>query len=198
MIRYTEEMKQFIRENIKGVGNKELTEKFNSKFGTDVTAQQIKSYKANNKLSSGLTGHFETGHTPHNKGQKGIRYKGCEKTWFKKGHAPKNHREVGSQRISKDGYIEIKVAEPRKWRLKHNVVWEEVNGKVPENHVVIFLDKNKQNLNISNLKLIRRSELLIMNRNNMFSENKDITEVSSNIAKLIDSKNKIKNKNEKG
>ena len=44
---------------------------------------------------------------------------------FAKGNVPPNHRPVGSERISKDGYIEVKVAEPNKWRLKQRVVYEE-------------------------------------------------------------------------
>ncbi len=37
---------------------------------------------------------------------------------FAKGNVPPNHRPVGSERISKDGYIEVKVAEPKQVEIK--------------------------------------------------------------------------------
>lgn len=131
-MKYTEEMRQFISNNVKGISNAELAGLFNKRFHTNVTTSQIKAYKANHHLSSGLTGHFVKGQPSHNKGKKGIHYLGSEKGWFSRGHMPHNHKPVGSERISKDGYVEVKVAEPKKWRLKHNVIWENANGKIPK------------------------------------------------------------------
>lgn len=195
MRKFTHEMKKFIKDNATNTSNSKLTSMVNEKFETDFTVSQIKSFKQNNKISSGLTGRFEKGHVPVNKGAKGVYHEGSEKTWFQKGHTPSNHRPVGSERISKDGYVEIKTQEPNRWRLKHNVVWEEHNGKIPNKHVVIFLDGNKENVDISNLKLITRSELLLMNRQNLFSEDPEITNTASNIARLVVTRNKVNKKN---
>ncbi|MDD4843198.1 MAG: HNH endonuclease signature motif containing protein [Anaerotignum sp.] len=193
-MKFTAEMNGFIVANAEGISNLELTELFNKEFGTNVLVKQIKAYKKNHKISSGLTGHFPKGHIPCNKGKKGTYYAGSEKTWFKNGQMPHNHKPVGSERVSKDGYIEIKVAEPKKWRLKHNVVWENVRGKVPRNHVVIFLDRNKLNVDIGNLKLISRGQLLLMNRNGFFTGDRNLTETAANLAKLMDTKYKAKKK----
>ena len=59
-------------------------------------------------------------------------YEKVKHTMFAKGNVPPNHRPVGSERISIDGYIEVKVAEPDKWRLKQRVVYEEAKGESPE------------------------------------------------------------------
>ena len=190
--KYTDEMRQFILENYKGVSARELADRLNAKFGTDVTPEQMKSYKGNHKLDSGLTGCFCKGMVPHNKGKKMPPevYEKVKHTMFKKGQMPTQHRPVGSERISVDGYLEIKVEEPRKWRLKSNVVWEQHNGKIPKGSVIMFLDGNKLNVAIENLKLIKRSELLVMNRYNLYGADAESTEVATNLAKLIDTTKK--------
>ena len=191
-------MKQFILDNYKGRYNQELADLFNQKFNTNITSRTIKSYKANNKLNSGLTGKFRKGQTPHNKGKKMPKevYEKVKHTMFAKGNVPPNHRPVGSERISKDGYIEVKVAEPNKWRLKQRVVYEETKGKIPEGCPIIFLDGNKRNFDIDNLRCITRSELLYLNCNGLNNSN-EITETGILMARLDSAKNKRKKKLEK-
>lgn len=192
-MKYTDEMKQFILDNYKGRYNQELADLFNQKFNTNITSRTIKSYKANNKLNSGLTGKFRKGQTPHNKGKKMPKevYEKVKYTMFAKGNVPPNHRPVGSERISKDGYIEVKVAEPNKWRLKQRVVYEETKGKIPEGCPIIFLDGNKRNFDIDNLRCIPRSELLYLNCNGLNNSN-EITETGILMARLDRAKNKKK------
>lgn len=194
-MKYTDEMKQFILDNYKGRYNQELADLFNQKFNTNITSRTIKSYKANNKLNSGLTGKFRKGQTPHNKGKKMPKevYEKVKHTMFAKGNVPPNHRPVGSERISKDGYIEVKVAEPNKWRLKQRVVYEETKGKIPEGCPIIFLDGNKRNFDIDNLRCITRSELLYLNCNGLNNSN-EITETGILMARLDSAKNKRKKK----
>ena len=186
-------MKQFILDNYKGRYNQELADLFNQKFNTNITSRTIRSYKANNKLNSGLTGKFRKGQTPHNKGKKMPKevYEKVKHTMFAKGNVPPNHRPVGSERISKDGYIEVKVAEPNKWRLKQRVVYEEAKGKIPEGCPIIFLDGNKRNFDIDNLRCITRSELLYLNCNGLNNSN-EITETGILMARLDRAKNKKK------
>lgn len=192
-MKYTDEMKQFILDNYKGRYNQELADLFNQKFNTNITSRTIKSYKANNKLNSGLTGKFRKGQTPHNKGKKMPKevYEKVKHTMFAKGNVPPNHRPVGSERISKDGYIEVKVAEPNKWRLKQRVVYEETKGKIPEGCPIIFLDGNKRNFDIDNLRCITQSELLYLNCNGLNNSN-EITETGILMARLDRAKNKKK------
>ena len=116
-------------------------------------------------------------------------------TRFKKGNVPKQHRPVGSERINVDGYIEIKVAEPNKWRLKHNLVYEEHFGKLTKNEVVIFLDQNRLNLDINNLFKVTRAELAQINKRRLLNktENVRLTAILANRLKMR-SKNKSKKK----
>lgn len=191
---YIDEEKKFMEDYVPGHSYDEIQEEFTRKFGWDIKIGQIKSYIGNHNLNTGRTGYFPKGNTPHNKGKKGVCAEGCKKTWFQKGHIPKNHRKLGDERVDRDGYIKVKVEEPNKWRLKHNMVYEKYKGKIPKGSVVIFLDGNKMNTDISNLKLVKRSELLIMNRYGLHKEEAKMTEAGVNLARLIDTTNKKKRK----
>ena len=72
---------------------------------------------------------------------------------FKKGHRPWNIKPISAERITSAGFIEIKMAQPACWKLKHQVVWEKVHGVVPENHTIDFIDGNRQNTQVENLRL---------------------------------------------
>lgn len=192
MIRFTGEQKKFIYENYKGIGNKELTELFNKRFGTNLD-KQIRYFKRNHNLDSGLTNYFEKGHKSWNKGTKGLTK--ANKTSFRKGNIPQNHKQVGYERINVDGYVEIKVREPNIFKLKHRVIYEQNYGPIPKNSNVIFADGNKMNLDPKNLILVTKSELLIMNKKGLIKNDSELTKIGSNLAKLIDKTNKV-NKNE--
>lgn len=105
---------------------------------------------------------YQKGCIPANKGKKmdPDTYTKCAGTMFRKGNMPANHRDVGSERINKDGYIEVKVAEPNKWKAKHRVIWEEANGPVEKGYNVQFKDGNRLNVSLENLYLISRSRQL--------------------------------------
>lgn len=204
MHRYTQEQKQFIIDNNYGKYAKELAELFNQRFNTNITAKEIKYFRQNHRLNSGLTGQFEKGHITHNKGKKQIEFMSKEAiertkaTRFKKGNIPKNHRPIGSERITVDGFWEIKVDEPNKWMLKHRWVWEQSNGKIPKGYVLVFLDGNRDNISLENLKLISRQENLVMNNHKLRYENAEITNVANTLAKfIIQTTQRKKTKNEK-
>ena len=103
---------------------------------------------------------FKKGSVPPNKGKKMSPevYEKLKETMFKKGNSPVNHREVGSERINVDGYIETKVAEPNVWRLKHRIIWEQHNGVIPAGYNVQFKNRNTQDCRIENLYIISKAE----------------------------------------
>ena len=103
---------------------------------------------------------FSKGHIPDNKGKRMSPevYAQVQRTMFKKGHRPHNHRAVGSERINVDGYIEVKVAEPNRWRVKHRIIWEQVNGAIPKGFNVQFKNHNPLDCRIENLYLISKAE----------------------------------------
>ena len=112
------------------------------------------------KSPASIASRFQKGSVPLNKGKKVSPevYSKIQPTMFKKGHTPVNHREVGSERINVYGYIEIKVAEPNSWRLKHRVMWEQVNGTIPRGYNVQFKNHNPLDCRIENLYLISKAE----------------------------------------
>ena len=131
------------------------------------------------KSPASISSRFPKGHTPVNKGKRVSpdTYAKCQPTMFKKGHTPVNHREVGSERINVDGYIEIKVAEPNRWRLKHRVIWEQVNGAIPKGFNVQFKNHNRQDCRIENLYLISQAEQMAKENSFWAKYPKEIQEI---------------------
>lgn len=170
----TKEQHECFLNNVKGISSKDLAELMNKKHNLNLTEGQVLTYKKNHNLSSGLTGYFEKGMKPWNKGMKGLNL-GGEKGWFKKGITPPNTAPIGTEVIVDEGYKETKIAEPNVWKRNHIILWEKENGEIPENHVVVFLDKNKMNITIDNLAMIHRRELSMMNRYKLFSDDAEIT-----------------------
>lgn len=191
MHRYSKEQKEYIIANNYGKYSEELAAMFNKKFNTNISSKEIYYFRRNHKLNSGLTGQFKKGHNTWNKGTKGLTH--SNKTSFKKGNKPHNYRPVGSERITKDGYIEVKVSDPNKWETKNKIVYKKHFGDIPKGYKVIYADGNKLNNEPDNLILVSSSELLIANRNHLIYDNKDLTESGILISKVIDKTNKVKN-----
>lgn len=185
--KYTEEEKAFFREYVPGHSRKEIREEFIRRFGWKITMGQTVGCIKRWKLNTGRTGRFEKGQQSHNKGvpmSKEV-YEKASKTMFKKGNVPHNHKPVGSERVNVEGYIEIKVEEPRKWRLKQRVIWEQHYGEIPKGHVIIFADGNKLNTDIENLRMISNKEMLTMTRRQLRTKNQELTDTGIGLAKLI-------------
>lgn len=181
MHRYTTEQVRFIKEHVVGHSHKDLAELFNKHFGLELGVNQIAAFLKNHKLSTGLSGRFSPGHTPFNKGKN---IGGWEPTEFKKGHKPWNYQPVGSERVNGDGYVDIKIADPNKWKAKHVLTWEATNGLVPKGHAVIFGDGIRRNFDLGNLILISRKQLLSLNRLNLIQDDADLTRTGVIIADI--------------
>lgn len=198
MFKFNDEHRAFIVDNIKNT-TKDLLDLFNEKFNTNLSESQLQNFKSRNNLKSGLVGgQFKKGHNSFNKGKKWDEYMSeqgqinSRKTTFRKGNMPTNHRPVGSERLNIYGYIEIKVAEPNKWKLKHKVIYEKEFGDIPKSHIVTFADGNTTNFELDNLVLISRSENLLANRYGLYKKDKELTKTGLLIAKVIDRANKIR------
>ena len=103
-----------------------------------------------------IASRFKKGHVPANKGKRMSpeQYARCAGTMFKKGNVPKCHRPGGSERVNVDGYVEVKVAEPNKWRAKHRVEWEKAYGPIPKGCNIQFRNGNSQDIRLENLYMI--------------------------------------------
>ena len=187
---WSSEEKKYLTEITPGHHYNEISNLMTKKFKHEFTINQIKNAINRYKLNTGFNGQFKKGNVPANKGKKG--FMGANRTSFKKGNTPYNYKPVGSERITKDGYIEVKVSDPNKWRLKHIIIWERENGKVPKGYVLVFGDGNKNNLDLNNLILISRKQLLIMNKNKLIKDNVELTKTGIVIAGLISKINEKK------
>ncbi|MDH6367533.1 MULTISPECIES: HNH endonuclease signature motif containing protein [unclassified Breznakia] len=199
--KWTNAQKEYIFKNYKGIGNTELTARFNECFNLSLPVEKIKGFKKNNNLNSGVTGRFEKGHIPANKGTKGVYNTGGNVTSFKKGSVPKNTDPIGTEKRLSDGYTYVKIDNQSKakkhvnWAKKHYLIWETNTGqKVPDGHVVIFLDGNRNNFDFDNLMLIHRRELLVMNRRGLIKDAAELTKVGITLARMIISIEKKKSK----
>ena len=156
------------------------------------TEGQVKSALQRHHITCGRSGRFSKGHVPANKGKKMSpeTYRKVQPTMFKKGHAPTHHRPVGSERVTVDGYVEVKVAEPNKWRLKHRVVYEEHFGPLKSAEAVIILNGNRQDLRPENLMKLTRAELARLNLNHLHSFDTELGRSKALIAKILSAKGK--------
>ena len=141
---------------------------------------------------------FHKGHIPTNKGKKVSPeiYEKMSPTMFKKGHINENKRAVGSERVNVYGYIEIKVAEPNRWRLKHRLIWEQHNGIIPEGCNVQFKNHNTLDCRIENLYLISKSEQM-RNENSLMArypkELRDVIRLKGTVKRQLRKQEKMHN-----
>lgn len=188
--RYTKEELDYIRKITLGRHYHEIVDMFNKKFERQIDSKKLKSTLRNHGISTGLTGRFEKGIIPHNKGKK---YPGTgNRTTFRKGATPHNKMKVGEDTVTTDGYVKTKIAEPDVWEYKHKLIWIKENGPIPEKHSVIFADGNRMNLSIDNLLLVSKAELLMLNRKKLISEDSELTKTGLNVVKVMNKIHKIK------
>lgn len=175
-MRWTEDMDAYFREIVPGRSEAEIADLFEERFGIRLTSGKIGNRKTRLGIRSGTAGgRFRPGHAPANKGrtwdEMGIPPEARARslaTCFKTGDEPPNGAGVpiGAERVSKDGYIQVKVKRfsdrpgaNNCWRMKHHIVWEEANGEpVPPSSMIVFADRDKRNFDSGNLVCVPRAE----------------------------------------
>lgn len=91
---------------------------------------------------------------------------------------------IGTEYIRKDGMVLIKISS-NKWMFKQRFIYEQYyNVHLKSDDYIIFLDQNRNNFDINNLKLISRKESAYLSNQKIFSKNKEATELGIKIAKL--------------
>lgn len=141
------------------------------KFGrSDISLSNYTSLCKRKGWMTGRTGCYAPGSVPENKGKKMPFNANSARTQFKKGRLPHNTNHLGHERVTKDGYIEISVAETnphtgyeRRYVQKHRHLWEQVNGPVPEGMALKCLDCDKANTDPTNWEAIPRALLPRLN-----------------------------------
>lgn len=201
-VKWTKDKLDFMAMIIPGHSEKEIRALFLEKYGIELTESQIGNTKTRLGIKSGTKGgQFKKGQAPFNKGKTWdeLGYsqetrKAIQSTCFKRGSEPWNGKrvEVGTERISKDGYIEVKVKRfsdrpgmNKCWRPKHHLIWEQANGKqVPASTQIVFADGNKRNFNPDNLVAVSRSDWSVICHQGMKYSDRDTLLAAVDIAKL--------------
>ena len=194
-VKWTKEMDDVIREVGQDKTIKEIQREIEDRTGTSPSHNAVR----NRKMKLGVRSRINAGWFGHsNGGFKSTAHKekfleASKAMRFKKGNVPHKARnlKIGSERLDKDSYIEVKIKEhstPGKndcWRGKHLVIWEkEHNKKVPPGHVVIFVDHDKRNFDPSNLALVKRRYMSIINKLHIKYHDSETLQVAIGIAEL--------------
>lgn len=137
-------------------------EKFNRQ---DVTLDHFKALYKSKGWWTGRTGCFPKGHVPVNRGQKMPYNANSARTQFKKGSrmgpANEQYKPIGTERVTRDGYIERKIHDrlplQSRWRAVHLLNWEAMHGPIPLGHFLKCRDSNHTNTDPSNWILLPRS-----------------------------------------
>ena len=110
-----------------------------------------------------------------------IKYKFEDK---KKSH-PNKPLPIGSERVKADGMVQVKVGS-HKWEYKQRLIYQKHYGvKLRDDEYIIFLDQNRNNFDISNLKKITRKESAYISNLKAFSTDKVVTETGILLAQTI-------------
>lgn len=165
-----EEQLNYLKEIVESRTCKEIATLMNEKFNKNYTDKQIKYQKRVYHLKSGIDAKFQKNQKAH------------------------NHKKIGDEFISKNGYTYIKIAEPNTWIQKQRYVYEKYCGKIPKGYSVIFLNQDKQDFAIDNLMLVRSKDKLTCKNANLFSHIKEITRTGIMTAQLINKTYEIENK----
>lgn len=142
---------------------------------TDVSPANFKALCVRKGWATGRDGRLQPGNVPANKGRRcapgtGGRHPNARASHFqaggRHGAAARHHRPIGSERMSKEGYLERKIAEGLKaracWRAVHVINWEAQHGPVPAHHCLKCLG-DKANTDAANWTLIPRTILPRLN-----------------------------------
>lgn len=203
--KYTEEEIQYLKEITEGRSYQEITDLFNKRFNTNQSITAIGSTLKRNRILNGRVTTFKAGESSWCKGIPRAEWLTPEQLehvrahQFKKvgGQVRGRDRKPGEERITKDGYIEVRMDGPIRrysyngkpyshyWKFKHVLVWEAVNGPVPKGHKIMFLDGNPKNLNIENLVLITHAEMAQLNRlGYYFKDHPDLTQIGLDLVRI--------------
>jgi len=166
---WTIEQAAWVKAAYRDMRYEDMQEPFFAEFGVHKKVGQFRSLIHNQGWVSGRDGRFQKGNVPFNKGTKGIMK--ANSGTFQRGNVPHNECPMGYERLSKDGYVEVKVPGINKhtgydghFILKHKYIWEQRHGDIPEGMSLTFIDGDRTNICIENLELIRRAVLLQLNR----------------------------------
>ena len=183
--RYSPEQEAFLKTNAPFMSRKELTELFNARFDTNKSELAIKSWCNARGFNSSNDGRFKDGHCSWQTGLTKEDFKShySEKSFDKMLHNMKesNKTHVIGDEIIRHGIPHIVIStdynKPFHERLmvKRRYVWEKAYGQIPDDHMVIHLDGDHMNCDLSNLACIPTKYRPLLNKNHWLGNSKDVT-----------------------
>lgn len=91
---------------------------------------------------------------------------------------------VGSEYIKDDGMTLVKISQ-NKWEYKQRYIYERYyNMELPTDVMVVFLDGNKNNFDITNLRAVTSPVYNTAKNKNLISTNPNITNTALDMAEL--------------
>ena len=111
---------------------------------------------------------FAKGHTPWNKGMKGLHL--SPDTEFKLGRDNGKSVPIGTiVKRNEKGKLRnfIKIAEPNKWKYYYVYLWEQEHGKVQNGYVVHHINKISDDDRLENLVCLTRKEHINIHRKDL-------------------------------
>lgn len=102
-----------------------------------------------------------------------------------------NSKPIGSELHRTDGYIIVKIAQPSVWEYKHRLIYKQKYGEIPKDTMVVFLDGDKNNFDINNLKAVKTRDYLYARNKHLLSNDSEVTKTALMCGELY---NKSKNK----
>lgn len=163
-IAYTESELQWVSKN-RTLAISDLHQAFCKQFDRiDVSSNNLHSLRKRKGWKTGRTGQYVKGNIPH----PNAKPKGPNKTSFKKGQKPRNWQPIGNERLTKEGYLQRKIADTGSTKDDyvevHRLAWEENNGPIPKGNIIIFKDGDRLNCKLENLMMITRAENAVINK----------------------------------
>ena len=183
--------------------NMEVAEAMQRSYGSIIGRAQVLGLKKDpayiNKMlmkeaqklkKSGEAYRYKPGNVSYNKGKRmnAATKDKLSHTFFAPGHQPWNHKQLGHERLTKDGYLMVKLRD-RHYVLKHKWMWESENGRVPAGYALKFIDGNPLNCVLGNLRLISFEENMANNSiHNLPEDLKEVIRLKNKINRICDAK----------
>lgn len=199
---WTDERVAWFRSFVPGHTEREISAEHERIWGFSLTEGQIGNAKTKLGVRSGTRGgQFRKGQEPPNKGltwdEMGFTDEQRERmiaTQFRKGNRPHNSGHLLDERVTKDGYVQVKV-DPRNaknpmgyWIGKGQFVWMQANGRDwPDGHRCVFADGNNRNFDPDNIVAVPNDLYPIVQgavRNQMGYHDRETLEVAITSARL--------------
>lgn len=114
-----------------------------------------------------------------------IRYKDFDYDRYKRTRNQGDNVPIGTERVKSDGMVQVKIAKDR-WEYKQRIIYSQYhNIELTSDDYIIFLDQDRTNFDINNLKRVSRRESAVLSNQKLFYKNAKLTETGIDVAKLI-------------